>query len=412
MPTSLGFSRIYQVLGQRNYGLFTLGNSVSLIGTWMQRIASGWLAWTLTESAGWVGAVAFADLFPCILIGPFAGAAADRWDRMKVIKIGQILGFLQALVLAALYGMGQLSIWPLFAITLFNGFVTGGLQPFRLSITPRLVEKEWLTTAIAINSVTFNLARFVGPAVAGLIIAIGGMSLTFVFNAVSFLVFVLALHFVRLVQYRAPPSGKSFLTDIGIGLKHAVTMPGVNAIILQTVVSGICVRPVLELLPGWAAQAFNGASGDFAALTSAFGVGAIIGGLWLATRQGVRGLAGIVVWSNIGMCATLLGFAACTQVWAALPLAVLTGGFLVAAAVSGQTLAQILVPDELRGRVLSVLGLVMRGSPAIGALLIGIASDHFGMRIPLVTGVAILLALMLYYVVAFARFRALLEDSL
>lgn len=412
MPRLPGFARIFQVLGQRNYGLFTLGNSVSLIGTWMQRIASGWLAWTLTESAGWVGAVAFADLFPCMLIGPFAGAAADRWDRMKVMKLGQILGFAQALLLAVLYGLGGLTIWPLFLITLFNGFVTGGLQPFRLSITPRLVDKEWLNTAIAINSVTFNLARFVGPAAAGLMIAIGGMGVTFAINAVSFLAFVVTLNLVRLAPQRIAPSGQSFLKDIAVGLKHAVTMPGVNAIILQTVVSGICVRPVLELLPGWAAQAFNGSSGDFAALTSAFGVGAVLGGLWLAARQGARGLAGIVVWSNIGMCATLLGFAACTQVWMALPLAVLTGICLVSAAVAGQTLAQILVPDELRGRVLSVLGLVMRGSPAIGALLIGIASDHFGMRIPLVTGVAILLGVMLYYVIGFARFRALLEDRL
>ena len=412
MSSSLGFGRIFQVLGQRNYGIFTLGNSISLIGTWMQRIAAGWLAWTLTESAGWVGAVAFADLFPCILIGPFAGAAADPWDRMRVMKIGQVLGFGQALLLAVLYGAGLLSIWPLFLITLFQGFVTGGLQPFRLAITPRLVEKEWLNTAIAINSVTFNLARFVGPAVAGLLIAIGGLGMTFAVNALSFLVFVVALNLVRLSPYRAPPSGKSFLADIAVGLRHAATMPGVNAIILMTVVSGLCVRPVLELLPGWAAQAFNGSSSDFAALTSAFGIGAIIGGLWLATRQGARGLAGIVVWSNIGMCATLLGFAVCTRVWMALPLAVVTGIFLVSAAVAGQTLAQILVPDELRGRVLSVLGLVMRGSPAIGALVIGIASDHFGMRLPLITGVAILLGLMLYFVLGFARFRALLEDSL
>ncbi|WP_375688782.1 MFS transporter [Pseudooceanicola sp. LIPI14-2-Ac024] len=411
MPASHGFARIFQILGQRNYGTFTLGNSISLIGTWMQRIASGWLAWTLTESAGWVGAIAFADLFPCILIGPFAGAAADRWDRLRVLKIGQLLGFGQAFLLAILYAMDVLTIWPLFLITLFNGFVTGGLQPFRLSITPRLVEPQWLTTAIAINSVNFNLARFVGPAAAGLIIATGGMGWTFALNALSYLVFVVALGFVRLRPQQIARSGKSFGADIVIGLKHAVTMPGVNAILLMTVVSGICVRPVLELLPGWAAQAFHGSSSDFAALTSAFGIGAIVGGLWLATREGTRGLAGIVVWSNIGMCATLLCFAASTRIWMALPLAMLTGSCMVSAAVSGQTLVQTLVPDELRGRVLSVLGLVMRGSPAIGALLLGVASDHFGMRLPLITGVAVLLGLMLYFVVGFARFRAVLEDG-
>lgn len=412
MPTSLGFRRILEVLGQRNYGLFTLGNSMSLIGTWMQRIASGWLAWTLTESAGWVGAIAFADLFPCILIGPFAGAAADRWERMRVMKLGQILGFGQALLLGILYMTGQLGIWPLFLITLFNGFVTGGLQPFRLSITPRLVTSEWLTAAIAINSVTFNLARFVGPALAGVLIAVGGMGLTFVFNAISFIAFWMFLNLVQLYGARTPPSGKSFLTDMVEGLKHAIFLPGVNAIILQLVVSGIFVRPVLELLPGWAAKAFNGASGDFAALTSAFGVGAILGGLWLAARRGAQGLTRILVWSNIAMCLVLLLFAISTAIWMALPLAMLTGATMVAAAVSGQTLTQIIVPDHLRGRVMSVLGLVMRGSPAIGALFIGIASDHYGMRLPLMVGVAIQLGLMLYYLVSFARFRSILEDAL
>lgn len=412
MPTSLGFGRIFQVLKQPNYGLFTLGNSVSLIGTWMQRIASGWLAWTLTESAGWVGAIAFADLFPCILIGPLAGAAADRWDRLKVMKLGQWLGLGQATVLAVLYMAGLLTIWPLFLITLFQGFVTGGLQPFRLSITPRLVSKEWLSAAIAINSVTFNLARFVGPAAAGVMIAVGGMGITFALNAVSFLAFALTLNMLRIESQPPAPSGKSFVADMVIGLKHAFTMPGVNAIILQLIVSGICVRPVLELLPGWAARAFNGSSSDFAALTSAFGVGAIIGGLWLAARSSARGLADVVVWANIAMCGTLLLFALSTEIWMALPLAMLTGAAMVSAAVSGQTLTQILVPDELRGRVLSVMGLVMRGSPAIGALILGIASDHFGMRLPLITGVTILLALMLYYVSVLARFRSLLEDSL
>lgn len=412
MPASLGFGRIFDVLKQRNYGLFTLGNSVSLIGTWMQRIASGWLAWTLTESAGWVGAIAFADLAPCILIGPMAGAAADRWDRLNVMKLGQWLGLLQALLLAALFMTGHLSIWPLFLITLFNGFVTGGLQPFRLAITPRLVDKEWLSTAIAINSVTFNLARFVGPAAAGLMIAVGGMGITFALNALSFMVFALMLSLLKMERRPPAASGKSFFADMVIGLKHAFTMPGVNALILQLMVSGICVRPVLELLPGWAARAFNGTSSDFAALTSAFGVGAILGGLWLAARNSARGLARIVIGANIAMCTILLLFALSTELWMALLLATLTGAAMVAAAVSGQTLTQILVPDELRGRVLSVMGLVMRGSPAIGALIIGIASDHYGMRIPLIVGVSLQLILMFYYVAHFARFRSLLEDRL
>lgn len=408
----LGFERIFQVLGQRNYGVFSLGNSLSLIGTWMQRIASGWLAWTLTESATWVGAIAFADLFPCVLLGPFSGAAADRWDRLKVLKIGQVLGFLQAVLLAVLYQTGTLSIWPLFLITLFHGCVTGFLQPFRLAITAGLVTQEWLNTAIAINSVTFNLARFVGPAAAGLLIALGGLGGTYMVNALTFGVFIVALSMIRL---NTRPNGKhadSFLQEAMIGVRHAVSTPGVNVLLLLTVVAGIAVRPVVELLPGWAAEVFDGTSGDFAALTSAFGIGAVIGGLWLAARQSAKGLALIMIGSQAAMCAVLMLFALSTHIWMALPLAVLTGATMVVGAVSAQTLTQIVVPDHLRGRVMGIWGLTVRGSPAIGALIVGSASDVWGMRPPLIVGVIILLVVIAYVALGFDRMRASLEDTL
>ncbi|GGE51043.1 MFS transporter [Primorskyibacter flagellatus] len=408
----LGFSRIFQVLGQRNYGLFTLGNSLSLIGTWMQRIASGWLAWTLTESATWVGAIAFADLFPCVLLGPFSGAAADRWDRLKIMRIGQWLGLAQALLLCLLYQTGYLGIWPLFLITLFMGTVTGFLQPFRLAITSGLVTTEWLNTAIAINSVTFNLARFLGPAAAGLFIALGGLGFTYALNAVSFVIFAVTLSVVRLHNTTRRPSTGSFLHDTAVGIRHAVSTPGVNALLLITVSSGILVRPVVELLPGWAARVFHGTSGDFAALTSAFGIGAVMGGLWLASRGSARGLAAIMLGSQIAMCLVLLLFASSWEIWMALPLAMLIGAAMVIGAISAQTLTQMIVTDDLRGRVLGIWGLTIRGSPAVGALMMGAASDVWGMRLPLIVGVVLVLGLLGYYATRFDRLKGALEDGL
>lgn len=412
MP-NLGFERIIHVLRQRNYGLFTLGNSVNLIGTWMQRIASGWLAWTLTESATWVGAIAFADLFPCVLIGPFAGAAADRWDRLKMLKLGQWLGLVQAVLLAVLYEMDMLGIWALFLITLFNGGVAGFLQPFRLAITTGLVTQEWLTAAIAINSVTFNLARFVGPAVAGLLIALGGLGATFAVNALSFLLFAVALGFVRLVP--GPERAKSthsFMSDTTAGIRHAVKTPGVNNLLVLTVVSGLTVRPVVELLPGWADKVFNGTSADFAALTSAFGVGAIVGGLWLASRRSPRGLSAVMMTTQLILCFVLVLFANAWSIWMALPLAVLTGATMVIGAISAQTLTQIIVEDDMRGRVLGIWGLTIRGAPSIGALLMGVASDAFGMRLPLLIGVGVFFALNAYFVLRFDRLRSKLEANI
>jgi len=408
----LGFDRIFDVLRQRNYGLFTLGNSMSLIGTWMQRIASGWLAWTLTESATWVGAIAFADLFPCVLLGPFSGAAADRWNRLNVLKIGQILGLMQAVVLAALYQMDMLTIWPLFLITLFHGTVTGFLQPFRLAITSGLVTSQWLNTAIAINSVTFNLARFVGPAAAGVLIALGGLGTTYMVNAVTFAIFAACLTQVTIHNQPKKRAGGSFMADTMFGVRHAVTTPGVNVLLLLTVVGGLMVRPVVELLPGWAAQIFNGSSGDFAALTSALGIGAVIGGLWLAGRGSARGLARIMLGSQAAMCLVLLAFSASWHVWMALPLAMLAGAAMVVGAISAQTLTQMIVADDVRGRVLGIWGLSVRGSPALGALVMGAASDIWGMRPPLVVGVMVTLCFVAWFAVKFDRLRHALEDDL
>ena len=408
----LGFDRILQVLGQKNYGLFTFGNSLSLIGTWMQRIASGWLAWTLTESATWVGAIAFADLFPCVLLGPFSGAAADRWERLKVVKIGQYLGLAQALLLFLLYQTGTLSIWPLFLISLFQGTVTGFLQPFRLAITSGLVTSEWLNTAIAINSVTFNLARFVGPAAAGLMIALGGLGMTYAVNALSFAVFALLLNQVHLRPRTHLRHADSFLHDTMVGVRHALSTPGVNALLVMSLVSGLTVRPVVELLPGWAAKVFDGTSGDFAALTSAIGIGAVIGGVLLAGRRSPRGLAGVLMAAQFGMCAVLILFALSWHVWMALPLAVLIGFTLVTTAISAQTLTQIVVADEMRGRVLGIWGLTMRGSPALGALIMGFTSDLFGMRPPLIAGVVIFFLTVGFFALRFDRLKGALEDNL
>lgn len=408
----LGFDRILQVLAQRNYGLFTLGNSLSLIGTWMQRIASGWLAWTLTESATWVGAIAFADLFPCVLLGPFSGAAADRWNRLKVLRIGQILGLAQAILLAALYQTGALTIWPLFLITLFHGTVTGFLQPFRLAITSGLVPAASLNTAIAINSVTFNLARFVGPAAAGVLIAFGGLAGTYMVNAVTFAMFAFLLTLVTIHNQPVGRKTTGFLADTLIGIRHALSTPGVNVLLLMTLVAGLCVRPMVELLPGWAAQVFHGNAADFAALTSALGIGAVIGGLWLAGRKSPHGLAAIMVGSQIALCIVLLAFAASWHVWMALPMAVLAGAAMVIGAISAQTLTQIIVTEDMRGRVLGIWGLTVRGSPSLGALGMGAASDIWGMRPPLIAGVIVTLVVAIYFSLRFRRLKEALEGSL
>src|SRR5258708_4030902 len=188
-------------LRNTNFGLYSAGSGVSLIGMWMQRIAIGWLTWQLTESGFWLGVIAFADFFPVILVGPIAGAVADRWDRLKVVKISQTISLLQAMALFALTVSGHINIGLLVTLTAFQGFIVAFNQPARLALVPSLVPEADLASAVAINSVVFNLARFVGPMFAGLAIVWSGVAAAFAANALSYVVF-----FVALARLRVAPT--------------------------------------------------------------------------------------------------------------------------------------------------------------------------------------------------------------
>ena len=176
-------------LRNANFGIYSLGSAVSLTGMWMQRIAIGWLTWRLTESGFWLGVVAFADFFPVIVIAPFAGAAADRWDRLRVVKISQAILLLQAAVLYVATAIGRIDVGLIVALTAFQGVVVAFNQPARLALVPSLVPHADLGPAVAINSVIFNLARFIGPVFAGFAIVWSGVAAAFAANALSYIVF-------------------------------------------------------------------------------------------------------------------------------------------------------------------------------------------------------------------------------
>ena len=197
MPAVTGTRAILRTLGNPDYGLYTLGNGVSLIGMWMQRVSIGWLTWELTHSGTWLGAVAFADLFPSVFIGLIGGVAADRLDRVRVIMVCQGAAMLLAVLLGALTLAGQVTPELLFALVFVGGVVIGFNQPSRLALVPSLVPRESLTTAVAINSIVFNIARFIGPAIAGLVIVASDVAWAFFANAASYLALLVALVVIR-----------------------------------------------------------------------------------------------------------------------------------------------------------------------------------------------------------------------
>ena len=399
-----GFSRIVQALKLPNYGIYMAGTSVSMVGMWMQRVAVGWLTWELTGSAAWLGAIAFADLFPAVLIAPIGGSAADRWDRLKLTKISQALSLLQAVMLFGLTVSDVITIELLFVLTLCLGVITAFHQPVRLALVPSLVPRDYLPTAVALSSISFNLARFIGPAFAGVVIVTWGTAATFGLNALSFAVFLWTLSRVQIESTALPrdQDRPGLLREFGDGVRYVASHAGVAPILILLIAVCLGIRPFQELLPGFADHVFNGGADVLAVLTSTVGVGALVGGLWLVQRSGPEGLAKLVVITTVIQAFAMFAFVATDSLWVAVPALTGAGFGMVVSGVGVQTLMQLSVDASMRGRVLSIFGLTFRGVPAVGALMMGAVSESIGLRWPLAFGAYLVL---LVVIVARRRLR-------
>jgi MFS family permease len=270
-----------------------------------------------------------------------------------------------------------------------NGAVIGINQPARLALISGLVPREHLPTAVAVNSLVFNLARFIGPAIAGLVILRFGTALVFLLNAFSFISFLLALQRLDLPDIGTGSAGRpqsSMLQSIAEGLRYVAGHPGIGPLLALNATMAISARPYVELLPGFAGAVFDRGAGGLAMLSSAVGMGAIAAGLFLAQRGQQKGLAETAMLAALLIATSALGLAMSPTFWVAI-VAVTSGGFgMVVAGVGTQTLMQTSVDEAVRGRVLSLFGLVFRSGPAIGALAMGLASDLVGLRWPLAIG--------------------------
>lgn len=426
MLPSSRLSRVTRVLGGGPYATFTAGNAASLVGTWMHRVAVGWLTWELTHSAAWLGAIAFADLFPTVIVAPLAGAAADRCNRLRILRIAAAIAAGLAAALFALSLVGTLSIFALFAVTLGLGIVTGIGQPARLALIAALVPREDLTTAVAINSIVFNLARFIGPALAGIAISGGGVTLVFAANALSYAAFLLALF--RLPgacgeqgQSEESPcgpgdpggpggrGGSSFGRELVAGLRYTARHPAIAPLLGLLLVTNVCGRPFVELLPGFAVRVFDAGPQGLALMTSAIGLGAIAGAAWLIGRSETQRLAAVTILSTLTLAVAISLFVMTDRLVLALPILVLAGTAMVGAGVGTHTLLQLIVAPAMRGRVLSLYGLIFRGGPAIGALSMGPLADRVGLSAPVGAGALIVAAATLTLFLRYRTFVGSLE---
>ena len=381
------FSAVGRAFGNRNYAIYTAGSSIALIGLWVQRLGVGWLTWELTYSGFWLGAIAFADLFPAVLIGPFAGVLVDRVDRLRLARACQWLSLLQTVLLFVLTVWGVIEIYSLFLLTLFLGCVRAVYMPVRLSLVPVLVRPDDVPAAVAISSLIFNLARFVGPAAAGLVISLWGVAPTFALYGATVLALLGAFFALRI---DAAPGGaareEGILAQIAEGFIYTSRHGAIAPLLLLMLVLSVLARPVGELFPGFADLVFQRGAEGLAWLSSAIGLGAVAGGAWLAQRGSAVGLLPIALAGALVSGFALVIFTASDIFWIAIPAIGLFGAAVVSCAIATQTLLLGAVDEHVRGRVLSLYGVIFRGGPAVGSLLMGGLSDLFGLRWPLAIG--------------------------
>lgn len=408
--SSLGFENVTHAFQIRNYRLFATGNGFSQVGYWIQRVAQGWLAWQLTHSGTWLGLVAAADLIPNVVVSPFAGALADRVDRIKLIRLTQLVAIAQAWILAILSFSDLITIEELFFLIFALGFVNAFNQPARLALIPSLVDSATLPSAVAINSLLFNLARFVGPAIAGIVIAESGVGLAFVLNALSYVAFSVMLAQVRIPSERLAPQ-RHFFRQSFEGYVYAVRHPGIGQMMILFSVTTIGIRGYNELFPGFADNVFQRGAQGLAWLTATMGLGAMAGGVWMLRRGGVQGLTGLAVNHTMFMSVAILAFTLTTNYWLALGTIFVSGFAMTVSGISAQTLVQTAVAPVMRGRVMAFYGMIFRAGPALGALISGWLATRLGFRLPVAAGALVCILAWVWARVRIDAIREALEGA-
>ena len=368
-----------------NYRLFFFGQIVSLAGTWMSNTAASWLVYRLTGSAFLLGMVGFATQLPSFLLAPLAGTAVDRYNRRRLLMLTQFLSMLQSFALAFMTFSGHITIHWLLALSAFQGILNAFDMPCRQAFVVELVEdKKDLSNAIALNSSIFNLARLLGPAIGGLLIAAAGEGWCFFTDGFSYLAVIFALMAMRIKTGTPRPAGNA-LNQFKEGLKYAAGSKPIRSLISLISLVSLVGVPYAVLMPVFAAR-LGGGPHTLGLLMAASGLGALIGALSLAARKSVLGLSRLIPAATVIFGLGLIAFSFSHRLWLSFILLVITGcGFMLQMA-SSNTILQTIVDDDKRGRVMSLFIMAFMGSAPFGSLLAGGLSETLGAQATLRIG--------------------------
>lgn len=366
-----------RALKHRNFQLFFSGQMISLIGTWMQSVAQSWLVYRMTNSSLLLGAAGFASQIPVFLVAPLGGIVADRYPRQRVVIGTQVASMLLAFALAALTLANKITVAEIFVLAALLGVVNAFDIPGRQSFLVDMVGKEDLMNAIALNSSMFNGARVIGPAVAGILVAKIGEGWCFFVNAVSYIAVIIGLLLMR-VQRRQHAPAASPIAHMVEGFRFVERTAPIRALLLLLGLISLVAMPYTVLMPIFADRILHGGARGLGILMGATGIGALLGALTLATRTGVYGLGRWVMLSCGGFAVGLIAFALSRNFWLSTALLIPVGFCMMLEMSSSNTLIQAMVPDHLRGRVMSVYSMMFMGMAPFGALFGGSLADRIG----------------------------------
>jgi MFS family permease len=379
-PVSAGrLSHAWRALRHRNFKLFFVGQSVSVIGSWMTRLATTWLVYHLTHSALLLGIVSFAGQIVSFALGPFAGVWVERLDRRKLLVWTQAFAAVQSLVLAALTLAHVITLWEIIALTALQGVINAFDMPARQSFLVQMVEdRNDLSNAIAINSSMANSARLVGPAIAGMVIAWIGEGGCFLIDGLSYLAVIASLLLMRTTPQTTNRSRAGMFEQMREGWDYVCNFQPIRSILLLFAIISLMGYSWAVLMPIFAAQVLHGGAATLGWLMAASGVGALISALSLAFRKSVVGLTSMIQISVAMLGTALILFGLSHTLWLSLVLMTFVGfGMLQAASVSN-TIIQSLVPEDKRARVMSYYTTAFFGAAPFGSLLAGMLADRIG----------------------------------
>ena len=401
---------ITRALYSRNFRLFFGGQSVSLIGTWITRVATSWLVYRLTGSVLLLGVVGFCGQIPTLLLAPIAGALVDRWDRHRILVVTQVLSMLQSLALAVLVFSGAITVGYILALQLLQGVINAFDTPARQAFVVQMVEdRADLPNAIALNSSMVNASRIIGPSLGGIVIAAVGEGWCFLADAVSYLAVIASLLAMRVSPRPAHARDTRLLDEMRVGFEYVTSFQPVRSALLLLSLVSIMGMPYTVLMPVISTNVLHGGPHTLGFLMTASGVGALFGALYLASRRSVLGLGRAMVLSTAVFGAALVAFSLSRTLWLALLVLPFVGAGMMITMAATNTIIQTVVSEELRGRVMAFYTMAFLGTAPIGSLLAGVAAERVGPAATIRLGGAACIAAAIWFALRLPALRVLVR---